>query len=88
MNDKISNCFEALDSEELFEKHIANFHPSHKQVLKYFKFWHLPPHLQVVSRSFCVLAFNRVVDGGDGIEITIGLRKLLEAKDAFVRAKV
>jgi len=73
--------------------------PEH--ILQFFTYGHLPPNLQVVSKPFCDLA-HALVFGGDapdgfGIapelpaltrnpERTVALRKLLEAKDAAVRA--
>lgn len=57
-----------------------------------FKWDHLPPHLQAVSRPFAELA-ERIADVDDpmvppGPERTVALRKLLEAKDAAVRGVV
>lgn len=54
-------------------------------VLQFFQWSHLPPHLQAVSRPFADLA-NQVADGPANAETTVALRKLLEAKDAAVRA--
>ncbi len=54
-------------------------------VLQFFAWSHLPPHLQAVSRPFADLA-NLVADGPQNPETTVALRKLLEAKDAAVRA--
>lgn len=56
------------------------------RILKYFKFDHLPEHLQEVSKDFSELAHQMVVRGGEGAEVMAGLRKLLEAKDCAVRA--
>jgi len=84
----MSESYDCCGEKEVFEEEIKKFHPSHQQVLKYFAYWHLPDHLKHRSERFCRLAFDCVNQGGDGIEITVGLRKLLEAKDAFVRAKV
>lgn len=55
-------------------------------ILKYFKYDHLPERLQTVSKPLCELA--TAYDGSlpDGAEKSAGLRKLLEAKDCFVRA--
>ena len=61
-------------------------HPSTTGLLRFFEFEHLPPHLQTVSRSCHQLAHAMVEDLPDGPELTTGLRKLLEAKDCFVRA--
>lgn len=60
-------------------------HPSIQAVLQFFQFSHLPQHLQDVSRPFCELA-ERIADGPGNAETTVALRKLLEAKDAAVRA--
>ena len=57
-----------------------------EMILRYFEFAHLPPALQEVSRPFCELAKNIAAAGTNGPETTTGLRKLLEAKDAIVRA--
>ena len=58
------------------------------RMLKWFKFDHLPERLQPVSRECFLLA--GVMDNilPEGPEKTAGLRKLLEAKDCFVRAMV
>jgi hypothetical protein len=58
------------------------------RMLKWFKFDHLPPHLQPVSAGFWDLAFSLCALVESGPERTVALRKLLEAKDAAVRAKV
>ena len=67
-------------------------------ILQFFAYSHLPPPLQMVSKPFCDLAHS-MADEGSGIagidttfplprnpERTVALRKLLEAKDAAVRA--
>lgn len=58
------------------------------RLLRYFRFDHLPEHLQAISRPFAELAAQMVdtVGEGDPAELTAGLRKLLEAKDCMVRA--
>lgn len=60
-------------------------HPAIAGVLQFFAYAHLPAHLQDVSKPFCELA-NAVADGPANAETTVALRKLLEAKDAAVRA--
>lgn len=60
-------------------------HPAVQGVLQFFAFKHLPPHLQAISEPFCILA-EKVADGSSNAETTVALRKLLEAKDAAVRA--
>ncbi len=58
-------------------------------ILKFFAYAHLPPHLQEVSKPIGELAEAMAArsPGGDA-ETAAGLRKLLEAKDCFVRAAV
>lgn len=60
-------------------------HPSVSHVLQFFEFDHLPPELQAISEPLCKLA-HEYAKGLDGPELTVGLRKLLEAKDCLVRA--
>lgn len=63
-------------------------HPSTHHLLSQFEWSHLPPHLRAVSQQ-CALVANTMVDHlDDGPELTAGLRKLLEAKDCFVRQAV
>lgn len=57
-------------------------------ILKHFAYSHLPPHLQEVSKPIGKLAEQMDVTVIDGPEKSAGLRKLLEAKDCFVRAKL
>ena len=54
--------------------------------IKYFAWSHLPAHLQAVSRPFGELADKLEAEIPDGPEKSAGMRKLLEAKDCFVRA--
>jgi hypothetical protein len=55
-------------------------------IMKYFSFEHLPPDLQDVSRPFCQLAGLISKTLPDCDQKTVSLQKLLEAKDAGVRA--
>lgn len=57
-------------------------------ILRYFHYLHLPPVLQAVSGPFCALAEHVVTELPRNAERTVALRKLLEAKDAAVRANV
>jgi hypothetical protein len=59
-----------------------------ERMLKWFAFGHLPQHLQDVSKPFSELASTVVAECESGPERTVALRKLLEAKDAAVRAKL
>lgn len=55
-------------------------------ILRYFDFDHLPGHLRVVSSPFYELAHGLVGVLPPGPELSVALRKLLESKDAAVRA--
>lgn len=60
-------------------------------IMQFFEYAHLPPNLQKVSAPFCELA-KTIVKDDTGLprnaERTVALRKLLEAKDAAVRASL
>lgn len=56
------------------------------ELLRFFAYEHLPAHLQEVSKPFCELAHLLAHTLKDPREGTVALRKLLEAKDAAVRA--
>ena len=62
--------------------------PGPALIMKHFAFEHLPPHLQEVSRPIGELARKMDAELPDGAEKSAGLRKLLEAKDCLVRAKL
>lgn len=57
-------------------------------ILRYFHFAHLPPALREISEPFCALAGAVVAMLPRNAERSVALRKLLEAKDAAVRANV
>lgn len=59
--------------------------PAIAHVFQFFAYEHLPPQLQQISKPFCELA-QTVASGPQNQETTVALRKLLEAKDAAVRA--
>ena len=58
------------------------------RLMRFFQFDHLPEHLQEPSKSCAVLAEAMDTSLSETAEKTAGLRKLLEAKDCFVRAKL
>lgn len=60
--------------------------PTSPPICKYFAYSHLPPFLQAVSEPFCALVDRMLRETPPGAEQSAGLRKLLEAKDCFVRA--
>jgi hypothetical protein len=56
------------------------------RLLTFFGYEHLRPELQMVSLPFHALAQHVAKVVPEGHERTVALRKLLEAKDAAVRA--
>jgi len=73
--------------EKKIETHTTALHqPEH--IMQFFAFEHLPPHLAEVSRPFGELARRIEENLPRNPERTVALRKLLEAKDAAVRALV
>lgn len=63
-------------------------HQSIAGVLKHFRFEHLPPHLQEISKPFGELAIRMSDLLPENPDLTCGLRDLLSAKDNCVRAKL
>jgi hypothetical protein len=62
-------------------------HPATAAVIKWFDYRHLPADLQEVVAPIAALA-TEMASKGEGPELTAGLRKLLEAKDCFVRTTI
>lgn len=67
-------------------------HPSIPALLQFFKYDHLPPDLQEISKPFHDLAhyladrLGPAEEIGRGAQFNRSLQKLLESKDAAVRA--
>lgn len=59
-----------------------------EHIEQFFAYEHLPEKLQKVSEPFCKLATWIIDELPRNPERTVALRKLLEAKDAAVRAKL
>jgi hypothetical protein len=57
-------------------------------LLSYFEYKHLPPHLAEVSQQCHQLAHTMAEALPLDPELEMGLRKLVEAKDCFVRANL
>lgn len=73
-------------SREYMKSFGEGRYPSTGAILQHFAWSHLPASLQPISRNCADLAIEQVAIIPDGPELTVGLRKLLEAKDCFVRA--
>jgi len=67
-------------------KNITMNDTSRPAVMKFFAYSQLPEHLQKVSKPFGELAETILEVTNPGAEQSTALRKLLEAKDAAVRA--
>jgi hypothetical protein len=70
-----------------FEDKLAREAESERK-LRFFSYGHLPEPLQNISLSFAQLAVEVCERCQPGPERTVALRKLLEAKDAAVRARL
>jgi len=85
--------FQSWSPKDVFDKAYTamtagqdEFHPAIEHVLGFFTFTHLPERLQAISAPFAALAFRVARQAPNNQETTVALRKLLEAKDAAVRA--
>lgn len=58
----------------------------HNQIIRFFGYDHLPENLQKISKPICELAKEIDKTLSNSAEKSAGLRKLLEAKDCFVRS--
>ncbi len=58
------------------------------RMLQFFEYSHLSNSLQAVSKPFHDLAHSIVANYPANPERTVGLRKLLEAKDCIVRSTI
>lgn len=65
---------------------LEHRHPGTQQIAQFFEYSHLPPRLQEISAPCHDLAQLMIANLVDGPELIFGLRQLLLAKDAFVRA--
>lgn len=72
----------------IMSENVGQDPPETERMMKWFRFDHLPAHLQEVSARFWDVACQLVATIDSGPERTVALRKLLEAKDAAVRAKL
>jgi hypothetical protein len=65
---------------------LTHRHVSTQQIFRHFAYEHLKVPMRGVSAQCHDLAVLMISTIPDGPELTAGLRKLLEAKDCFVRA--
>jgi hypothetical protein len=62
--------------------------PAVQHVAQFFEYDHLPSPLREISEDIHDIAEHFILDIEDSPMLTTGLHKLLEAKDALVRAKL
>lgn len=67
---------------------LTDRHPATQQIAQHFDFGHLAEPMRRTSARVHDVAQQMIRDLPDGPELTTGLRKLLEAKDCFVRARL
>lgn len=79
-----------MTDDPLAGPRLLDSHPVHGSgvppIMEHFAFDHLPPKLAAVSAWFCTVANDVATVLPAGPEQSVALRKLLEAKDAAVRA--
>lgn len=63
-------------------------HPATQHLLDMLAYGHLPAHLQHASKPLHDAGHQLAALLADGPELSAGLRKLIEAKDCFVRQAV
>lgn len=67
---------------------LTGRHPATVQIMRWFRYEHLRGSPAEVAMRLEDVAYSLVRDLPDSPELTAGLRKLLEAKDCFVRAQI
>lgn len=66
----------------------TNNQETKESLLQFFEYAHLPEDLQTISKPFGLLAHHLVNNLPRNPERTVALRKLPEAKDCAVRARI
>ena len=67
---------------------LTDRHPATQHIMRFFDYEHLDQPRRYYAAECAGLAEDMVEQLPDGPELTAGLRKLLEAKDCFVRASL
>lgn len=75
-------------SRQFMDRVAAGRHPGTVSLMRYFAHAHLSDQLAAVSEPFAHLARTLLDILPDSAELTTALRKLIEAKDCAVRARV
>lgn len=88
MPDGFENYISWSPKEVFEEGYLETVDEEQKEngIIRYFTYKHLPAALQVISKPIGIVAKMMESVLPEGAEKSAGLRKLLEAKDCFVRA--
>lgn len=82
------NTHDVPDVETFLERMMEHRHPSVAEKLQFFHYSHLPEPLMNISQHCAVLALDMCNNLPDTPQLSLGLQKLLEAKDCFVRTGI
>ncbi len=77
-----------LSTDEYLRHITKGRHPGVRDIARWFSPAHLSGPARSISGSCAALACDMIEELRDGPELTAGLRKLLEAKDCFVRQAI
>jgi hypothetical protein len=80
------NQREPVMADESVRAEASSIPVQQEHIEQFFAYAHLPEHLQAVSWPFATLAKTLIETLPRNPERTVALRKLLESKDAAVRA--
>lgn len=83
-----ASCWQVEPDHAVDPNRLEVFGTDKPEILKFFNYEHLPNHLQEVSRPLHGIAHHMASTLPPSAELSAGLRKLLEAKDCFVRASL
>ena len=67
---------------------MGEHHPAIEEKLSWLEYGHLPPHLQETSKLFHDLAHKLADSIPSSPQLTIALQRIIDAKDAAVRASI
>lgn len=87
MNSTLRGCGDQL-AEVLDDDDMPASKPDYDPIMAHFEYAHLPLYLQTVSKKFFELAHWAHNNLPLNTERSVALRKLLEGKDAAVRAEL
>lgn len=86
MSQEISSSAPKTDRDHYVASITRDRHPGVRDLMRWFRYEHLTRSPRSTSAECERLAIEMIEELPDSPELTTGLRKLLEAKDCFVRA--